>query len=180
LVARRVTALLEQEVAMLDHIGVRVRDLKPAKRFYESAMAALDLQVIDNTETSFLIGRSAEQPIPFIWVGTDEPAFWTTGNRVSASPIHIAFSAQSREAVDVFHRAALEAGGSDNGAPGRRGPKEMNYYAASLLIPTATTSRPDSGPASMGGVRIAAQRTCPSPFRFRDIEIPSRCARAAR
>jgi catechol 2,3-dioxygenase-like lactoylglutathione lyase family enzyme len=120
---------------MLDHMGFRVRDLKAARRFYDAAMAPLDLRTIDNSETSFLIGRSAEEPIPFIWVGTDEPRFWTADSRVSASPIHVAFSAKNREAVDAFHRAALAAGGSDNGAPGPRGPEAMNYYAAFVVDP---------------------------------------------
>jgi catechol 2,3-dioxygenase-like lactoylglutathione lyase family enzyme len=120
---------------MLDHIGFRVRDLKAARQFYDAATAALGLRVINNTETSFLIGRSAEEPIPFIWVGTDEPAFWTAASCVSASPIHVGFSATDRAAVDAFYRAALAAGGSDNGAPGPRGPREMNYYAAYVIDP---------------------------------------------
>jgi catechol 2,3-dioxygenase-like lactoylglutathione lyase family enzyme len=125
----------QRDENMLDHIGFRVRDLEAARQFYDAAMAVLGLQVIVNTETSFLIGRSAEEPIPFIWVGTDEPAFWTAANPVSASPIHVAFSAKDREAVDAFYRAALGAGGLDNGAPGPRGPREMNYYAAFVIDP---------------------------------------------
>ena len=120
---------------MLDHIGFRVRDLAAARRFYDAAMAPLGLQVADNTATSFVIGRSIEEPIPFIWVGTDAPAFWTAENRVSTSPIHVAFSARDRAAVEAFHRAALAAGGSDNGAPGPRGPEAMHYYAAFVLDP---------------------------------------------
>ena len=61
-------------------------------------MTALGLQVIDNTATSFLIGRSAEDPIPFIWVGTDVPASWTSEHRISASPIHVAFAARDKAA----------------------------------------------------------------------------------
>jgi catechol 2,3-dioxygenase-like lactoylglutathione lyase family enzyme len=120
---------------MLDHMGFRVRDLKAARAFYEAAMAALDLAVIDNSPTSFLIGRSAVEPIPFIWVGTSEPAFWVPEHRTSASPIHIAFAARDKAAVDAFHNAALAAGGTDNGAPGPRGPAEMHYYGAFVLDP---------------------------------------------
>lgn len=47
----------------------------------------------------------------------------------------MAFKATSREAVDAFHRAALAAGGTDNGAAGPRGPAEMKYYAAFALDP---------------------------------------------
>ena len=120
---------------MIDHFGFRVRDLREARRFYDACLPALVLQAIDNTETSFLIGRSAEEPLPFIWVGTTHPSFWTESHMVSTSPIHVAFRAPTRAAVDAFHRAALAAGGIDNGAPGPRGPAEMKYYAAFVLDP---------------------------------------------
>jgi hypothetical protein len=35
-------------------------------------------------------------------------------------PVHIAITAKDRPAVDAFHRAALAAGGRDNGPPGLR------------------------------------------------------------
>jgi len=121
---------------VFDHIGFRVRDLAAARRFYDAIAAPLGLQTADNTKTSFVFGRSAAEPVPFVWIGTDEPSFWDSGqHHVSASPIHVAFSAPDRQAVDAFHRAALAAGGRDNGAPGPRGPAEMNYYAAFVLDP---------------------------------------------
>lgn len=120
---------------MFDHIGFRVRDLAVARRFYDAVMPTLGLQTADNTETSFVIGHSAERPIPFVWVGTDQPAFWTDAHRTSAAPIHVAFSAKDRAAVEAFHAAALAAGGADNGPPGPRGPAAMKYYAAFVLDP---------------------------------------------
>lgn len=120
---------------MFDHIGFRVRDLKAARRFYEAVADALGLATADNTETSFVFGRSAEEPIPFIWIGTDKPAFWSDKHTVSASPIHVAFEAKDRASVDAFYKAALANGGTDNGAPGPRGPAEMKYYGAYVLDP---------------------------------------------
>jgi len=37
--------------------------------------------------------------------------------------------------VDAFHEAALEAGGTDNGAPGLRPQYHENYYGAFVLDP---------------------------------------------
>jgi catechol 2,3-dioxygenase-like lactoylglutathione lyase family enzyme len=48
---------------------------------------------------------------------------------------HVAFSAPSREAVDRFHAAALEAGGRDNGAPGLRPEYHEGYYGAYVFDP---------------------------------------------
>ena len=120
---------------MLDHLGFRVRDLRCSRRFYEACLAPIGLRVIDSTPDSFLIGRSAEQPLPFIWVGTAEPAFWTAAHSTSSSPIHLGFQALDRGAVDEFYRRAIAAGGKDNGAPGPRGPAGFNYYAAYVLDP---------------------------------------------
>ena len=120
---------------MLDHMGFRVKNLEAARRFYDACAGPLGLATIDNSEQSFLIGRSAKKPLPFIWVGTALPAFWTAAHTTSAAPIHVAFAAKDRAAVDRFYAAALDAGGMDNGAPGRRGPEEMNYYAAFVLDP---------------------------------------------
>lgn len=120
---------------MIDHFGFRVRELAAARRFYDACIAPLGLTTIDNGADSFLVGRSAEQPIPFLWIGTTLPAFWGPEHATSQSPIHFAFQAPDRAAVEAFHAAGLAAGGSDNGAPGPRGPVEMNYYAAFLLDP---------------------------------------------
>ncbi|EHK57788.1 VOC family protein [Allomesorhizobium alhagi] len=120
---------------MFDHIGFRVRDLEAARRFYDAVADALGLATAYNTDTSFLLGRSAAEPMPFLWIGTDQPAFWSEGPTFSPSPIHIAFQAKDRAAVDAFYRAALANGGTDNGAPGPRGPAEMKYYGAYVLDP---------------------------------------------
>jgi predicted lactoylglutathione lyase len=49
--------------------------------------------------------------------------------------LHLAFTAENRQQVDAFHRAALEAGGQDNGAPGLRPHYHANYYAAFVIGP---------------------------------------------
>jgi len=45
----------------------------------------------------------------------------------------VAIVADSRAAVDAFHREALAAGARDNGAPGLRPHYHANYYAAFVL-----------------------------------------------
>lgn len=120
---------------MLDHMGFRVRDLAASRRFYDACAAPLGLATIDNSDESFLIARSAQQPLPFVWVGTAMPAFWTPAHATSAAPIHVAFAARDRAAVIAFYAAALAAGGTDNGAPGPRPNYGPNYYAAFVYDP---------------------------------------------
>ena len=119
---------------MLDHTGFVVTDLAKARRFYDAIAAALGLGTIDNSAESFLLGRSAAQPIPYLWIGTLRPSYWVEGSRPGLNQYHFAFAADSIEAVDAFYKAALEAGGRDNGPPGPR-PTGGRYYGAFVLDP---------------------------------------------
>ena len=56
-------------------------------------------------------------------------------------PIHVAFRADTRAQVDAFYKAALAAGGRDNGAPGLRPQYHPNYYGAFVLDPDGHKSR---------------------------------------
>lgn len=66
---------------------------------------------------------------------TGKPAYWIIELKEAATPRHIAFSAINREAVDAFHKIALENGGTDNGAPGLRLIYHEHYYGAFILDP---------------------------------------------
>jgi catechol 2,3-dioxygenase-like lactoylglutathione lyase family enzyme len=119
---------------MLDHTGFVVIDLGRSRRFYDAIAKALGLATIDNGEESFLLGRSAEQPIPYLWIGTSKPSYWAKGSSAGLNQTHIAFSAPSKAVVDEFYRAALAAGGRDNGKPGPR-VGAGQYYGAFVLDP---------------------------------------------
>jgi catechol 2,3-dioxygenase-like lactoylglutathione lyase family enzyme len=119
---------------MIDHTGIVVTDLGRARRFYDAIAKPLGLSTAANGPESFLFGRSADEPIPYLWIGTLRPSYWVEGSRAGLNQMHVAFVAPSRDAVDAFYRAALGAGGTDNGAPGpREGAGE--YYGAFVLDP---------------------------------------------
>ena len=117
---------------MLDHIGFSVTDLARAKAFYEQALAPLGVLK--------LIELTAEQTGGHAHVGFGEagkPYFWI-GDRADGALrgcLHVAFVAADRAAVDAFHRAALAAGGRDNGAPGLRPHYHAHYYGAFVIDP---------------------------------------------
>ncbi|HEY9012925.1 MAG TPA: VOC family protein, partial [Devosia sp.] len=48
--------------------------------------------------------------------------------------VHLAFQAKDIAMVQAFHKAALAAGGKDNGPPGER-PYHPGYYGAFVLDP---------------------------------------------
>ena len=119
---------------MLDHTGIVVTDLKAARRFYDAIAEALELGTIDNGKDAFLLGKSAEESIPYLWIGTLRPSYWVEGSRAGLNQMHVAFQASSTAMVDAFYDAALAAGGRDNGKPG---PREGagDYYGAFVLDP---------------------------------------------
>ncbi len=118
---------------MLDHTGIVVTDLAAARRFYDAVAKALSLVTVDNTGQSFLLGRGIDQ-LPYLWIGTLRPSYWVEGSRAGINQMHVAFTAPDKATVDEFYRAALEAGGRDNGPPG---PREGagDYYGAFVLDP---------------------------------------------
>lgn len=119
---------------MLDHTGFVVTDLAKARRFYDAVAASLGLRTKDLGPDAFLLGKSAEEPIPYLWIGTLIPSYWTEGSRAGINQALFAFRAESKEQVDAFHAAALAADGTDNGAPGPREGAE-GYYGAFVLDP---------------------------------------------
>lgn len=109
---------------MYDHIGLKVKDVDAAVRFYEAALAALGHVVSSRDESGAGIGPPGA---PGLWLYR-EPAKKGPG-------VHVAFRATNRAAVDRFHRDGIEAGGRDNGAPGLRADYSPTYYAAFLIDP---------------------------------------------
>jgi len=114
---------------MLDHIGFSVSDYARAKAFYEKALAPLGYVIAMEVQQDANDAKAAG-------FGIDgKPDFWIGGEGKLNKPVHIAFAARDRAAVDAFYKAALAAGGTDNGPPGLRPHYHANYYAAFVLDP---------------------------------------------
>jgi catechol 2,3-dioxygenase-like lactoylglutathione lyase family enzyme len=112
---------------MIDHISLGVSDLQRAARFYEPTLAALGL--------SRLVTRPAT-----VGFGKSYPEFWINLRAGMAkvaheSGIHVGLRAKTTAEVDAFHAAALNAGGTSDGAPGLRPHDRVKYYAAFVLDP---------------------------------------------
>jgi catechol 2,3-dioxygenase-like lactoylglutathione lyase family enzyme len=107
---------------VFDHVKIGVRDAEASKKFFRTVLATL--------------------AIPPLWEGEHGGQYANlvvSANAEPGGPIHIAFVARSRAEVDAFHRAGVEAGYADNGAPGVREQYSSEgaglYYAAFLLDP---------------------------------------------
>jgi catechol 2,3-dioxygenase-like lactoylglutathione lyase family enzyme len=105
-------------IVSFDHISLPVRKLAQARRFYEAALGAIGMRVNMEMDDAFALG-SKKQMI-----------FWLVKDKKASGGAHIAFRVDHRAEVDAFHRAAIAAGGTDNGPPGPRKNYGPNYYAA--------------------------------------------------
>ena len=108
---------------MIDHTGIGVRSIAKSKAFYREALAPLGYELLMEFEQAAGFGIA---PKPDFWIGEGTP---------NVPPIHVAFRAETRAQVDAFHKAALAAGGRDNGPPGVRAHYHPNYYGAFVLDP---------------------------------------------
>jgi catechol 2,3-dioxygenase-like lactoylglutathione lyase family enzyme len=109
----------------IDHVTLLVRDLGASRAFYERALEPFGIHVLDvdvEDGEGLSIGPEGSEDLGLT---EGEPA----------APVHIAFLAHDPETVNAFHAAAIEAGGRDNGAPGRRPQYHERYYAAYVLDP---------------------------------------------
>jgi catechol 2,3-dioxygenase-like lactoylglutathione lyase family enzyme len=103
---------------LIDHVHLRTRDIDASKRFYRAVLKALGLvHSLNEREKNF-------------WA--DELYVDVADGEITR--VHLAFQAPDRETVNAFHKAALSAGGRDNGAPGERS-YHPGYYAAFALDP---------------------------------------------
>ncbi|MES0029273.1 MULTISPECIES: VOC family protein [unclassified Mesorhizobium] len=108
---------------LIDHLQLVVRDLKASRRFYEAVLNVLGIPIGGAGDGYFWADE--------LFISSpDSPAALgkLTGRH------HLAFQAKDRAMVDAFYKAGLEAGGTDNGAPGERS-YHPGYYAAFLLDP---------------------------------------------
>ena len=112
---------------MINHVSIGVRDIARTKSFYDAALAPLGYTCLSPGENSLGYGQGSVQ----FWISK-------TSTPVVADPdsgLHFCFTAASRAAVAAFHKAALGAGGRDNGKPGLRADYGDNYYAAFVIDP---------------------------------------------
>jgi catechol 2,3-dioxygenase-like lactoylglutathione lyase family enzyme len=112
---------------MIDHVSVGVSDLERAARFYEQTLAPLGLSRLVTRPATVGFGRS----YPEFWINLRPGMAPLHGD----SGVHICLRTKSSGEVDAFHAAALDAGGSSDGAPGLRPHDRVRYYTAFVADP---------------------------------------------
>ena len=111
---------------MFDHVKFGVSDYAASKAFFLKALEPLGVTVAAEGSPTYGVELCArETQASLILYHTEE----------KPAPLHLAFTAENRRQVEAFYRAAMAAGGRDNGAPALCPEYHANYYAAFVIGP---------------------------------------------
>lgn len=133
---------------MFSYMMIGTNDLDRAIRFYDAVMRTLSHSRIEDGDERWA-SWGGPDPNPHITVGAP-----FDGNPASVgNGMMISFLAETRQAVDRFHAAALANGGSDEGAPGLRPHYGPSFYASYVRDPdgnklNAVCYRPETDDAA--------------------------------
>jgi catechol 2,3-dioxygenase-like lactoylglutathione lyase family enzyme len=106
---------------VFDHVTIRVTDRAASERFYSTILTPLGI------DTTYSTSAYAEwHDLSLTQTDRDHPV---------TRKLHVAFVAPTREQVDTFWQAGIDAGAPDDGAPGPRPEYMEDYYGAFLRDP---------------------------------------------
>jgi catechol 2,3-dioxygenase-like lactoylglutathione lyase family enzyme len=111
---------------MFDHVGMRVSDREASRRFYETVLSVLGIRLDDSS-------RLYDEWDDFSIMAAEDESAVTRG-------LHVGFPAASREQVDEFWRAGVDAGYRSDGEPGPRPEYGDDYYGGFLLDPDGNSA----------------------------------------
>jgi catechol 2,3-dioxygenase-like lactoylglutathione lyase family enzyme len=102
---------------MFDHVTIRVSDRAESRRFYETLLGEPTHagELFDEWDDFSIADADGEHPV--------------------SRHLHVGLAAPSREHVDAFWRAGVDAGYRSDGEPGLRPQYDPEYYGGFLLDP---------------------------------------------
>ena len=113
---------------MFDHVQIKVKDFKKSRPFYEAVLGTLGYKIVLEFEGVVGIGKDPHDMFEIAQADDQK-------DLPLSSSVHLAFIADSEEAVRKFHETAIVHGAQDNGAPGLRPEYEEGYFAAFVVDP---------------------------------------------
>jgi catechol 2,3-dioxygenase-like lactoylglutathione lyase family enzyme len=116
---------------MFDHVKFGVSDFAASKAFFLKALEPLGVAVVAEGPPTYGVELCPKSKASLCLYQTEE----------KPAHLHLAFTAENRQQVEAFYRAALQAGGKDNGAPGLRPQYTRTTMQLSSLVRTGTTSK---------------------------------------
>jgi catechol 2,3-dioxygenase-like lactoylglutathione lyase family enzyme len=112
---------------MFDHLSLGVRDLDAARRFYDAFFAPLGAAVSSVKAGEIAYGPGGEAALFYLYP--------VEGDQVAGLGAHLAFTADSRVAVDAAYAAAMAHGATAIRAAGPHPDIAPTYYGCVILDP---------------------------------------------
>lgn len=112
---------------MFDHLSVGVRDLDAAREFYAAFFSPLGCGLTSASAAELSFGPDGQAGLFYLYP--------VSGDRIAGLGTHIAFTAQSRAAVDAAYAAAVANGATVVRPAGEHPDIVPTYYGAVLLDP---------------------------------------------
>lgn len=112
---------------MFDHLSLGVRDLDAARRFYDAFFAPLGAAVSSASPKELAYGPGGQAGRFFLYP--------VTGEQVAGLGAHLAFTADTRAAVDAAYQAAVAQGATTMRAAGLHPDIAPGYYGCVILDP---------------------------------------------
>lgn len=117
----------DENPSIISHVSIGTDHFDRAVAFYDKVIPTLGAKRIMEHPGAMAYGKL----YPEFWVQTP-----VDGRSASCgNGFHLGFFATSKAQVDAFHQAALDAGASDEGAPGPRPEYGEPYYGCFVRDP---------------------------------------------
>ncbi|MFM2300452.1 MAG: hypothetical protein RLZZ84_188 [Pseudomonadota bacterium] len=113
---------------MFTHICISAQDLAKSKAFYDAALAPLGVASVGQVNDRTCVYATETGKLLVMTPADGNTATFANGGTIG-------FHAADAAAVDAFHAAGVAAGGTDEGAPGKRPNAPGNAYGAYLRDP---------------------------------------------
>ena len=120
---------------MIDHVYISVTNIERSLAFYATALKPLGWSLLGNYESG-----SGPEDVPDLYgIGDDAyvngklgSSIWLRQRKLGETGLYLGIVSDSNAAVDAAYAAAIEAGGTDEGAPADRTYFAPGYYAANV------------------------------------------------
>lgn len=124
----------QKDASVIDHVYISVTDVEKSLAFYLEALKPLGWNALGKYDAAggpetvpdlHGIGTHGTDNIPYA-------SIWLRRRQAGETGLYLGIVCDSNELVDVAYAAAIEAGGTDEGAPADRAYFASGYYAANV------------------------------------------------
>ncbi len=121
---------------MIDHVYISVTNIDKSLAFYLAALKPLGWKAFGNYDSA-----SGPESVPSLYgIGDDVfgsgkavgSSIWLRQRKPGETGLYLGIVCDSNDLVDAAYRAAIKAGGTDEGAPADRTYFASGYYAANI------------------------------------------------